>query len=124
MLATPLQTTNQPVTGRSPSRRFRREKIISENQRWPHAAWYKGDAGQQARHESLVQLQQKMKGPNSKNFHKLVHDARTKFDLDRSGKITYREFYSTLNRYADGVSPTEFQNLVKAYDEQGTGYVK
>jgi len=124
LLATPLQTTNERVKGRSPSRQFRREKTLSENQRWPDYAWFKGDAGESAREQSLQQLQRKMKDPNSKNFHKFIHDARSKFDLDRSGKVTYREFYSVLNRYSDDVTPKEFQNLVRAYDRNGTGYVE
>ena len=124
LLAGPIQTTRQPVTGASPSRRFRREKIIDENQRWPEAAWFKPDGGEVERQTSVQQLQRKMTLPNSKNFHKFVHDARSKYDLDRTGKITYREFYSTLNQYTEGVSPQEFQNLVKAYDKEGSGYVQ
>jgi hypothetical protein len=88
LLATPLQTANAPVGGATPSRVFRRQTVIDENQRWPDAAWYKGDAGVLAREESVRQLQRKMKDPNSKNFHKFIHDARTKFDLDRTGKVT------------------------------------
>jgi hypothetical protein len=155
MLATPLQASIGHAAGATvPSRQFRREKRINENQHWPDIAWYKpgavteatggggvggggggsggadgGGGGGGADPALLQQLSRKMTGPHMQNFHKLVHDARTRFDLDRSGKLTYREFYAALNRccgadaHGTDVTPDEFQRLVRAYDRNGTGYV-